>query len=122
MKVIIVRGKNLLWEPVVRARRGEIEVNFGGALSAKSRSTKTGDWGGWGLGKRPLLLARALLIQVNLQGWRRLGTPNGSVEERDLLDLAPVDEGGQHGWPAGGTPGRMRWLGNKREREGGQAE
>lgn len=50
--------------------------------------------------------ALVLLISLEVQGRRRLGASESSVEERDFLDLAPVDEGGQHGGPAEETPGR----------------
>lgn len=114
MKVIIVWSKDLLWEPVIRTRRGEIEMNFWGTLPpVKDRGAKTGDCGGWELGERPLLRQRALLIGLDFQGRRRWGTPKSSVEERDFLDLAPVDERGQHREPARGR------LGNKEQREGG---
>ena len=120
MTTFRVRSKNLLWKPVVRARRGEIEVNFWGTLPAKGRNTKTGTRSGYWFGQRPLFRPRALLIWLWFWSWRRLGTPKSSIEERDFLDLAPVDEGGQHEGPAGEVAGVDEVV-VKQEGEGGQA-
>ena len=75
-------------------------MDFRGTLPVKDGSAKAGHFWGLGFGeRRPLLWPRVLVI------WLDFRTPESGVEERDLLDLAPVDERGQHGGPAGDTPG-----------------
>ena len=57
------------------------------------------------------------MVCLNFQGGGRGGAPNSSIEERDFLDLAPVDEGGEHEGPARERLGWRRWLRKERERE-----
>ena len=79
--VIAVRSKHLLWEPVVRGGRGEIQVNFRGTLPVTGGRTETGYHWGLGSGERwPLLGPRALVVWLDFRGRRRWGAPEGSIE------------------------------------------
>ena len=61
--IFLMRSKNLLWEPVVRARRCKIEENLRGTLSAKRRNAKASDrWDRRLVERGPLFWPRALLI------------------------------------------------------------